>query len=94
MAACSYRSLSFALVAYMDKKESRQLIPKKTEMPPVISSMKETTLKPEILKVVNTTKQNPRRLDDVPNMFEAFSVAIIYLKLLNLSFLFVLKTNS
>ena len=94
IAACSYRSLRVSFVAYFDKKESRQLIPKKTEMIPVTSSMNVKTLNPEILNVVNTTKQNPSKFDEVPNMFEAFSVAIIYLKLLNLSFLFVLKTNS
>jgi len=70
--------LSFSLEAYIDRNENKQLNPKKTEITPVISSMKETTLKPEILKVVNTTKQNPSRLDEVPKMFADFSVAINY----------------
>ncbi len=77
IAHCSYRSLNFSFAEYIDRNESKQLIPKKTEITPVTSSITDSTLNPENLKVVSTTKQNPRRLDDVPNMFADFSVVII-----------------
>ena len=67
-AILSYRTLFFSFVERMDKNEKKQHAINKIQATPVTSSILDSSLTFDILSEVNTTKQNPNKLEEVFNM--------------------------
>ncbi len=67
-AILSNRTLFFSFVERMDKNEKKQHVINKIQATPVTSSILDSSLTFDILSEVNTTKQNPNKLEDVFNM--------------------------
>jgi hypothetical protein len=63
----------------MERKEKRLLAINKMHATPVNSSMSVTSLNFEILREVNTIRQNPSKLDDVFKICSDFLFAINFL---------------
>ena len=74
----SWRIPEFSLLARIDIKENKLLAASKIHVTPVNSSIFETSLYLDILSVVRTIRQKPKRLEDVFKMcFDLLSVIIL-----------------
>lgn len=67
---------TFSLSERRDKNEKILLVIKKNVAIPVSSSMIDTSLYFDILREVNTTRQNPSKLEEVFNMCSDLLLAI------------------
>ena len=72
----SKRTDRFSLLIRVDKNEKTLLIIKKMDPTPLSSSMIDTELYFDILREVNTTRQNPKRFEDVFKMCSDLLLAI------------------
>lgn len=85
----SYLIKNFGLLVRMERNENRLDIINNIAATPVSSSMMDTSLYLEIFNDVNTTKQNPNKLDEVFKICEVLLDDIYRLGIFKIEFIFL-----